>query len=176
MDTFFHGFLTYLIFRKEKYKVEAVLFGIMPDLFPLPLFIQFIYLGHLNNIELFNSFLYNEGLPIYLFLHSLTPYLIISILAFVLSKRKYYWTPLAGGGIHILVDILTHSEGIVKTFYLFYPYQKISLTAKYFSDDNFLFVAGCWASLLAVYIIFLFSSSVTKQKKGVIRETPKKPK
>jgi len=151
MDTLFHGLLTYLIFRKKKYKFRAGFWGMVPDFFPAVSLIYFIYLGFLNNFGFFNIFLYREALPIYLFSHSLTPYLIIS-LGLLVFKKKEFWLPLAGGGLHILVDILTHSEGTVKTFYLFYPFfEKLSLTARYFSDENVMFVGGCWVALIAIY-------------------------
>ena len=150
MDTIFHGFLTYLIFRKKKYKYKAVFWGMVPDFFPAFALIYFVYLGKLNNFELFNNFLYSDGAFIYLFSHSLTPYLIIS-LGLLALKKKQFWLPLIGGGLHILVDILTHSEGTVKIFYPFYPYEKISFTAQYFSDENLMFVSVCWIALLFVY-------------------------
>ena len=154
MDTLFHGLLTYLIFRKKKYKFKAGFWGMVPDFFPAVSLIYFIYLGFLNNFGFFNIFLYREALPIYLFSHSLTPYLIIS-LGLLVFKKKEFWLPLAGGGLHILVDILTHSEGTVKTFYLLYPFfEKLSLTARYFSDENVTFVGGCWMMLLVALVCF----------------------
>ncbi len=150
MDTIFHGFLTYLIFRKKKYKYKAAFWGMVPDFFPVISLIYFVYLGKLNNLRLFNGFLYGDGVPVYLFLHSLTPYLVISLGLFVL-KRKQFWLPLVGGGLHLFIDILTHSEGAVKIFYPFYPYEKLSFTAQYFSDENLAFVGVCWMVLFFVY-------------------------
>ena len=135
MDTLFHGLLTYLIFRKKKYKFKAGFWGMVPDFFPVVSLIYFIYLGFLNNFEFFNIFLYREALPIYLFLHSLTLYLIIS-LGLLVFKKKEFWLPLAGGGLHILVDILTHSEGTVKTFYLFYLLLGFSIYHTYLLQNN----------------------------------------
>ena len=150
MDTIFHGFLTYLIFRKKKYKYKAAFWGMAPDFFPAFALIYFVYLGKIDDLGLFNDFLYSDGVFVYLFLHSLTPYLIIS-LGLLALKKKQFWLPLAGGGLHILVDILTHSEGTVKTFYPLYPYEKLSFTAQYFSDENIVFVGICWIALLLVY-------------------------
>lgn len=150
MDTIFHGLLTYLIFRKKKYKYKAAFWGMVPDFFPVFALIYFVYLGKTNNPGLFNDFLYNDGVSVYLFLHSLTPYLFISLVFFLL-KKKQYWLSLIGGGLHVLIDILTHSEGAVKTFYPFYPCEKLSFTAQYFSDENLVFVGVCWAVLLFVY-------------------------
>ncbi len=153
MDTIFHGFLTYLIFRKKKYKYKVAFWGMVPDFFPVFALIYFVYLKLLEPSEnpvLFTSFVYNESLFIYLFSHSLTPYLIIS-LGLLALKKKQYWFPLIGGGLHIFVDILTHSEGTVKTFYPFYSYEKLSFTAHYFSDENIVFVGACWIILLLIY-------------------------
>jgi len=150
MDTIFHGFLTYLIFRKKKYKYKAAFWGMAPDFFPVFALIYFIYLGKLDDLGLFNNFLYNNGVSVYLFSHSLTPYLLISLILFLL-KKKQFWIPLVGGGLHVLVDILTHSEGAVKIFYPFYPYEKLSFTAQYFSDENLVFIGVCWMTLLFVY-------------------------
>ena len=150
MDTIFHGLLTYLIFRKKKYKYKATFWGMVPDFFPVFALIYFVYLGKIDDLGLFNDFLYSDGVFVYLFLHSLTPYLIIS-LGLLALKKKQFWLPLIGGGLHILVDILTHSEGTVKTFYPFYPYEKLSFTAQYFSDENTVFVGICWIALLLVY-------------------------
>ncbi|MEA1936611.1 MAG: hypothetical protein U9N04_00685 [Patescibacteria group bacterium] len=151
MDTIFHGFLTYLVFRKKKYKYKAAFWGMAPDFFPVFALIYFIYLGRLNNLELFNDFLYSDGVSVYLFSHSLTPYLLISLILFAL-KKKQFWLPLVGGGLHILIDILTHSEGAVKIFYPFYPCEKLSFTAQYFSDENLAFVGICWMVILLIFL------------------------
>ena len=153
MDTIFHGLLTYLIFRKKKYKYKIAFWGMAPDFFPAFALIYFVYLKLLEppeNPVLFTSFVYNESLFIYLFSHSLTPYLIIS-LGLLALKKKQCWLPLIGGGLHLLIDVLTHSEGAVKIFYPFYPCEKLSLTAQYFSDENLVFIGVCWVTLLFVY-------------------------
>ena len=127
--------------------------GMVPDFFPAASIIYFMYLGLglPNDLGLFNSFLFSDGLPIYLFSHSLTPYVVVSASLFLL-KKKHYWLPAAGGGLHLLVDILTHGEGTVRTFYPLYPFQELSFTARYFSDEDMVFVALCWSILLLVYL------------------------
>ncbi|MEK6983972.1 MAG: hypothetical protein AABX33_05340 [Nanoarchaeota archaeon] len=161
MDIFAHGLWSYAIFHKKKYVWLASLFGVLPDI--LSFGIVFI-------INLLNGGL-NRGppaissLPKWLFAaYNMTHSLVVFITAFVLiylATKKWFW-PLTAWGIHVLIDIPTHSFRFFPTPFLWplldYKFDGISWATPWFMVINY-------SSLLIVFVLIAYFNPRLKIRK-----------
>ena len=159
MDIFAHGLWTYAVFHRKKYVWLATLFGVLPD---------FLSFGILFFINLFNGNFHRwppglSTLPKWLFAaysltHSFIMFLSVFILVFLLTK-KWLW-PLTAWGMHIIIDIPTHSSRFFPTPFLWplsdYKFDGTSWAAPWFMIANY--------SALAV-VFLIIACNRAKEKK-----------
>lgn len=160
MDIFAHGLWTYAVFHKKRYVWLATLFGLLPD---------FLSFGIIFILNLVNSSFRRgppaiSSLPEWLFAaykmtHSLIIFLFVFILIYFLTK-KWLWA-LAAWGMHIVVDIPTHSFRYFPTPFLWpisdYKFNGISWGTSWFMLVNY-------SSLMIVFILIAHNKA-----KGKIR-------
>ncbi len=121
MDTLAHGLISYLGFgrgKKVKYPLLAVLFGILPDLcsWTIYMFYQFFTNGfalgkpHLTTIP-------NWVFTLYGISHSIFIFATVILIVYLITKHVpiYLWA----WGVHILIDIPTHSREFLPTPFLY---------------------------------------------------------
>ena len=155
MDVLAHFFWTFAIFfRRKKERWLAALFGVMPDLlsfgphFLLSLFAESWGFGGrtaLANIPGYIFLLYNIT-------HSFVVFLVVFLLMYVFA-RKVYW-PLAGWGLHIAIDIPTHSKAFFATPFL-WPVSGFTVEGVSWGTPWFLMVN--YAALVVVYSYLFYA-------------------
>ncbi|MBI3035098.1 hypothetical protein HYY71_02140 [Candidatus Woesearchaeota archaeon] len=159
MDIFAHGLWTYALFHKKKYAWLAVLFGLLPD---------FLSFGIIFVINLLNGSFHNGPpaigtLPEWLFAaynmtHSFVVFMAVFVLIYAFTK-KWLWA-LTAWGIHIVIDVPTHSFRYFPTPFLWplsdYKFNGISWGTPWFMLLNY-------ASLMIVFI--LIAHNRAKEKK-----------
>ena len=162
MDIFAHGLWTYAIFHKKKYVWLATLFGLLPD---------FLSFGIVFVINLINGNFHRgppplNAIPEWLFAaynltHSLVMFGVVFALIHLFTKR-WFW-PLLAWGIHILIDIPTHSFRYFPTPFLWplsdYTFNGISWATPWFMAVNY-------SALMAVFIMIAHNKA--KEKKRTI--------
>ena len=159
MDIFSHGLWTLTMFYRKPYRWYAALIGIAPDL---------ISFGpHFVYSMLFNSFRFGSPdistLPAYIFTlynlsHSFIVFLAAAAVAYILTN-KLPWI-MAGWGIHVLVDIPTHTERFFPTPFLF-PLSSLKFSGISWGTPWFLLAD--YIVLLLVFIYLIFGSRIKKK-------------
>jgi hypothetical protein len=121
VDTFAHGLLSWLMFRKLPQNKQiwlSVFFGVMPDLFSWTIYLLYgLFLGgghftgppELSRIPPWVFTLYGVT-------HSLFVFGAVILLVFLLFKKVPVY--LLAWGLHIAVDIPTHSREFLPTPFL----------------------------------------------------------
>lgn len=159
MDILAHGLWTYAVFHRKKYAWLATLFGILPDLATF---------GILFTINMINGSLQKgrpslEALPTWIFAsynltHSFIAFAVVFIAIYVIT-RKWFW-PLAAWGLHILIDVPTHSLAFFPTPFLWplsnYRFNGLSWGTGWFMLLNY-------SALIAVFIIISYNRAKEKR-------------
>lgn len=153
MDVFSHGLWGGIAFgrRRKRDFWAAVLFGMLPDLISFGPFFLMALLGVIPlrfggppSLDIIPQFVF--------FLYSVTHSLIVFALVFgaVWARRKRAYVPLAAWGLHILVDIPTHSTQFFPTPFL-WPLSSVHVNGVpwshpmiFFTDVVFLIVLYVW--------------------------------
>lgn len=153
MDIFAHYLWSYGIFFKEKKKWLLGIIGILPDL---------ISFGPHFMYSIFNGFKFNPiNIPdyiheLYSFTHSFLIFLIIFFILYLLFKRKSIY--LIPWGIHILMDIPSHSQRFFATPFL-WPISDFTVNGTSWATS--------WFMILNYSLIFaLFLFRFTKKYKN----------
>ena len=160
MDIFAHGLWSYAVFHKKKYVWLAVLFGLLPD---------FLSFGIIFVMNLINGNFHRgppaiSSLPEWLFAaynmtHSFIVFLIVFILIYAFTK-KWFWA-LTAWGIHILIDVPTHSFRFFPTPFLWpisdYKFNGISWATPWFMVVNY-------SALLIVFLLIAHNKAKKKSK------------
>ncbi len=153
MDIFAHGLWTNAIFEsvarvKQKTRSRreiwlAILFGVAPDIFAFgSLLITNIVTGF-GNYMLIPSYVYG----LYNFSHSLLIFISVFIIVGAIRGRPYWL--LSAWGLHILIDLYSHSRSFFATPFLF-PLS--SFTVSGISWDTPIFFALNYIALAVVYL------------------------
>lgn len=159
MDIFAHGLWSFALFHKQKKRWWAVLFGVLPDLVafgPFFLWSFFTRTWSFGPPQL-------AGIPQYVFLayrvtHSLIIFL--AVLGIVSLLWKEWVVPLLGWGLHILIDIPTHTRAFFPTPFL-WPISNAQISGISWADPAFM--ALNYLALVSVYF-FLFVAKKRKKK------------
>lgn len=158
MDIFAHGLWSGAVYNRSKQFWWAVFFGVAPDLFSFGLFfVQMVLMGKFFARD-FNrteppdpSFVPDYVHSLYNVTHSLIIFLIIFGIVWAIRKRPFW--ELGGWGLHILIDVPTHSSRFFPTPFLF-PFSSFTVNGISWGTPWFMVVN--YASLVAVYgFIFL---------------------
>ena len=124
MDIISHGLWGGAVFGRKNKKIFliALFFGVVPDLFSFG-----IYFVHriLTNGFVFSHEAYHTVIPSYVytlynFTHSLIIFSVIFLIASYFLRRPVY--EMCGWGLHIVMDIFTHSYAFFPTPFL-YPFS-----------------------------------------------------
>lgn len=152
MDISSHGLWSMAIFFKTRYRYWAFLIGILPDIFSFgPHFIYSIIVNGFSfgkpNINAIPSYIFD----LYSLSHSFIIFLLVIGMLFILTKRLY-WV-LMPWGIHILIDIPSHTEKFFPTPFLF-PISNYTFNGIGWGNPNFLLIN--YSLLVMVYFYLLF--------------------
>ncbi|KKU48450.1 hypothetical protein A3H10_02595 [Candidatus Uhrbacteria bacterium RIFCSPLOWO2_12_FULL_46_10] len=141
MDTLAHGLWANVIYQRQRAADRwwAIFFGVAPDLFSFgPFMISRILFGtfgvgrpEVESIPLYVSFIYN-------YTHSAVIFLVVFGLVALWRSGKIWW-PLAAWGLHILIDIGTHTYEFFPTPFLF-PLSSWKVNAINWADPTFMIV------------------------------------
>ena len=172
MDIFAHAFWTHAIHRstaiQKKFNLTkkeiwlVIFFGIAPDLFSFGIFfVERIYRWLFRSSEFFLSgapdpssiphYVYNA----YNYTHSLVIFLLFFCIIWLLRK-KAPWL-IFGWGLHILIDIFSHSTDFFATPFLF-PLSDVKINGVSWGHPVFMVIN--YSSIILIYLIFyLFKKS-----------------
>jgi len=160
MDIVSHGLWTHVAFRAARQTKKAILiallFGVAPDLvsFGSDFVLELTGIGKLLGIPtLFNHWRNGIGaIPHYVYVvydvsHSLLIFLAAFFAFWLLRKRAFFW-PMASWGLHILIDIPSHSRQFFATPFL-WPISDYRVNGINWGTPAFFFAN--WVVLLALY-------------------------
>ena len=163
MDIIAHFLWTFAIFFKNKKRLVAGFFGVMPDI---------VSFGpHLVLSLIVSGFVFGKpdaaSIPgsvhfLYSLTHSLIIFIFVMLLSYVIAK-KVYWV-MFGWGLHILIDIPSHSKDFFPTPFLwpisYYTVSGVSWGNRWFMIINY-------GLLAIVYSYLLLSLLKTKRRTRV---------
>ncbi|MBI2107124.1 hypothetical protein HYT57_04005 [Candidatus Woesearchaeota archaeon] len=159
MDTLAHFLWTFALFFKRKERWLAGLFGVLPDLvsFGPHLILSFIA----GNAMFGRSELTNIPVSVFM-LYNLTHSIIIFVLAVLivyLLTKKIHWF-MFGWGLHILIDIPSHTTDFFPTPFL-YPFPQFYVNGIQWNNPVFMIVNY---SLLVIVYAWLMYGLVINRK------------
>ncbi|MBI4158706.1 hypothetical protein HY500_00425 [Candidatus Woesearchaeota archaeon] len=160
MDILAHFLWTFAIFFKRKERWMASLFGILPDLISFgPHFILSFIAGNaifgrpeVSSIPGLVFLLYNLT-------HSLVIFALIVLVVYLLTKKIHWF--MFGWGLHVLIDIPTHTTDFFPTPFL-YPFPQFYVNGIQWSNPNFMIINY---GLLAVVYAWLIYWNLKNKKK-----------
>ncbi len=149
MDVVSHGLWGGASFgrKSKKYFWVAFLVGILPDVIPFTLeFLRFIF--EYDSAKTFTP----EIFPPYVFIlysltHSLIIFSSIFLVVWFLAKKPYL--PLLAWGLHVLMDIPTHSDKFFPTPFL-WPISDFTFNGTSWGTPLIFF--GNWGALILIYL------------------------
>ena len=152
MDIISHALWTNVAYLKmqRRTRIWAVLFGILPDIVSFgPFFVEEIAFHTVRGtITQFSAAGVRYITTAYNLTHSLVLFAAVVGIVWLVWRKPYL--PLAGWGLHIVIDIFSHSRAFFPTPFLYpisnYTVDAISWTYPYFLLPNF-------AVLAAVYLL-----------------------
>ncbi|MBI2650622.1 hypothetical protein HYX04_04895 [Candidatus Woesearchaeota archaeon] len=149
MDIFAHGLWSYAIFQNKKYVWWAALFGVLPDILSFGiLFVMNMINGNFHRGPPALNTLPKWLFTAYNLTHSFVLFVAVFFAVFLITKNWYL--PLLAWGIHILIDVPTHSFRFFPTPFLWpisdYMFNGISWATPWFMLLNY-------GSLAIVYIL-----------------------
>ena len=159
MDIFAHGLWSYAIFHRKRYVWLAVLFGVLPDILSFGVFVaENLINGNIqrgpppiNTIPLWVFASYNLT-------HSFVVFIATFLLIYLLTKSLFW--PLTAWGIHIMIDIPTHSSRFFPTPFLWplssYTFDGISWFSPWFMILNY-------STLLVVFVVIAYNRAKGKK-------------
>ncbi len=159
MDVLSHGLWGAIgVGRKSKKDfLLAFLFGVFPDVFSFGTYWLAILIGLFARLDWSEGYPSMEKIPpvihlLYNFSHSLVIFIITFTVVFLI-KRKIFW-PLGAWGIHILVDIPTHSFRFFPTPFL-WPISNFKIDGVGWGAPKIFFTN--WVLLFLIYAWFLIA-------------------
>lgn len=155
MDILSHALWTNLVFKElpVEQRSLAVVFGVIPDI------VSFLKIFGKDFIRKTMSYTDPpiENFPkivfvLYKFTHSLVIWFAVFLILKVFSL-DYYALAFCGWGLHIVLDILTHTKSFFQTPILF-PFSKFGFSGINWS--NKWFMLGNYLVLVFLYLVFYF--------------------
>lgn len=154
MDIFAHTLWTAAVYQKWtlKYRLAAAFFGVAPDLASFGIFfIQRSWQGFFQvgkpSLEFIPPYVY----ILYNLTHSLVIFLAV-VLIFYLWQKRLPWL-IGGWGLHIIIDMFTHSREFFPTPFL-WPISDYTVDS--FSWAESWFMALNYGALAVVYVRWYF--------------------
>jgi len=169
MDFFAHGLWTGAIYNRSKHIWQAIFFGVMPDLLSFGIYFVFYaftrgFVGpDFSRTEPPDPSLipqYIHGL--YNVTHSLIIFLAVFILFSWLAKR-FFWE-MSAWGIHILIDIPTHTYKFFPTPFL-WPVSGFEVNGISWGEPWFMIIN--YSAIIITYIFIYYRLSRRKREQLV---------
>jgi len=123
MNTIWHIFWTWILFRRKKYVVKPILFAIIPDLPWLFGLVFSILLNGINFDAFIRGFYYVPMIYATFFFHSFLIVTVFFIIARIKKKKKYF-PYFYGWYFHIFLDYGTH---VSDAYPIFWPLSNFSI-------------------------------------------------
>ncbi len=152
MDIFAHFLWTFALFFKRKDRWLAGLFGILPDVASFgPHFILSFVAGTtiFGRPEL--STIPGSVFILYNLTHSLVVFALAVLIIYFITKKIYWF--ITGWGLHVLIDIPTHTKDFFPTPFL-YPFPQPFINGIRWSDSTFMKIN--YGLLVIVYGILIY--------------------
>jgi hypothetical protein len=173
MDVVSHGLWSGAIFNRSKHIWRAIFFGVAPDVFSFGVFtVTYLFTNGFARPEYTHSEPPDPSLvPHYVYgLYNVTHSLIIFLIAFVgvswLAKRMVW--EMTAWGVHILIDIPTHSYQFFPTPFLWpisdYTFNGFSWGAPWFMVLNY-------SAIAFTYVIIYYRMSAQRKRELARRVT-----
>lgn len=156
MNTIWHIFWTWAVFRKKSYAIKPILFAIIPDL-PWLFGLIFSLLFNGINFEAFlQGYYYIPIIYLVFFFHS---FFIVSLFfaAAILLKKKSHYPYFFGWYFHIFLDYATH---VSDAYPIFWPFSNFSISSiiSYWERSHYSFELAIFNIIVATifigYLIF----------------------
>jgi hypothetical protein len=167
MDVFAHTLWTAAVYQKFPLKLRlwAAFWGVAPDLASFGVFfVQRLWLGFFQigkpPPELIPAYVY----ALYNFTHSLVIFLLVTVIIFI-WRRRLPWL-IGGWGLHIVIDMFTHSREFFPTPWLWpishYTLDSFSWTEPWFMSVNY--------SVLAIVYIIWYWRLLRRSQSAVVND------
>jgi len=160
MDIFAHALWTYAIFHKQKYKWWGAFFGILPDILSFGPFFVYYHLILGNNFK--NDLINDSVFVMYNITHSLVIFTIFVITVYYIT-RKIPWL-MFGWGMHILIDIPTHTKDFFPTPFL-WPLFSLKINGISWGEPWFMIIN--YSLLIIVYSWIIYKKYKIKNFKAL---------
>lgn len=125
MNTIWHVFWTWAIFRKKKYAIKPLLFAIIPDIPWLFGVIFSIFSNGINFEAFLQGYYYVPIIYMIFFFHSFLIVTLFFIVAKIKQKKKYF-PYFYGWYFHIFLDYSTH---VSDAYPIFWPLSNFSISS-----------------------------------------------
>jgi len=157
MDILAHGLWSGAVYNTSKRLWWAVFFGVAPDLFSFGLFFLQMILGIVPRPDFSRAEPPDPSLvPSYIHsLYNVTHSLVIFLIVFGiiwLVRRRPFWE-FGAWGLHILIDIPTHTSQFFPTPFLF-PFSSFHIDGISWSAPWFMILN--YASIVAIYALIIY--------------------
>ena len=118
MNTLWHIFWTYVIFRKKKYYWKALIFAFIPDMTTLAILAISLMVNGADWGSFHDMFTqhYEKLITVQSFFHSLAVIMLVSIIIW-LTKLKSAWPFIYGWTFHVILDAATHANDSLPIFW-----------------------------------------------------------
>ena len=118
MNTLWHIFWTYVLFRKRKYYWKTLIFAFIPDMTTLAIFAISLMVNGADWSSFHTMFTqYYKGLLIIpSFFHSLVVVTLVAIIIW-LTRWKSAWPFIYGWTFHVILDAATHANDSLPIFW-----------------------------------------------------------
>lgn len=165
MDVFAHTLWTAAVYQKWPLRLRlwAAFFGVAPDLFSFGLFFlqnllsQGVYWGPPDMLQI-PSYVYTA----YNLTHSLVVFMVVAVVLYFIKSRTLPWI-IGGWGLHIVIDMFTHSREFFPTPWL-WPVSDYTINSFSWAEPWFMILN--YSSLIAAFIIWYVSSRHRIAKPG----------
>lgn len=165
MDVVSHGLWGGLVFGRTKRQDYwlAFLFGVLPDVLSFGIFMIAQIFGLEPQIEWANQPT-NADIPAYVhtlynYTHSFIIFILVFCLVWLIIKRPF--TPLLAWGLHIILDIFTHSDEFFATPFL-WPLSNFKIDGTPWSHPLIFFPN--WILIIIGYTIWFIQKKRKQQK------------
>lgn len=168
MDVFAHYLWTYAVarFAGIKEKKTTAFFGILPDFLSFGILITFLLIAgqfefgkpHTHSIPTYVYYLYD-------WTHSLIVFGTAMFLVFVVTKKWYL--PLIGWGVHVLIDIPTHTRQFFPTPF-FWPFSDYTYSGMSWGTPWFMLLNYSILALVYGYFAWQDKQRRPTKKKRVV--------
>ncbi|MEK6955625.1 MAG: hypothetical protein AABW52_03115 [Nanoarchaeota archaeon] len=163
MDIFAHALWTYALFRifnKKKYAISGAIFGVLPDLVA---FIPFFFYMLINNIHFQRdaSIFPHYTLIAYNITHSFIIFLVSFIVVYLILRKIAL--PMLGWGLHILIDIPSHTADFFPTPFL-WPISNLTISGISWADKYFMIFNYSLIILVYSYISLIKERNFKSKK------------